>query len=352
MLTVGQIGLADPAAAVSLWNHPLTTSRDLELARSAGFKWVLQRFEWRNIEPDARGQRVWTEADRVVDASAASGLKMIVQVDNQPRWASTKIAFPASGPPDDPQDLADFLTALASRYKGRIQVYEVWHNPNLASAWGQQRPDAGAYTRLLRAAYSAIKAADPQALVVSAGLAPTTLYDETSVPDLIYLRSMYGANVKGAFDVMGVDAPGFKAPPCVDPQTVVEDPSLTNNDQTLPLDGRRIYAFRHVEDVRGIMSDRGDGNKPIGVLEMGWTSDPRPDSAQHWRAVSEQEQASYLVAAFKCARELWSPWIGFMTVSLADPGWTERDDQYWSSITTPDGQPKPALTALKSALTS
>ena len=39
---------------------------------------------------------------------------------------------------------------------------------------------------------------------VSAALLPTTRYDETVVPDLIYLRSMYGSNVKGAFDVLGV----------------------------------------------------------------------------------------------------------------------------------------------------
>jgi hypothetical protein len=57
------------------------------------------------------------------------------------------------------------------------------------------------------------------------------------VPDLLYLRSMYGANVKGAFDVLGVDALG--------------------------------YTCSHVEEVRGIMADRGDGHKPIGVVDMG-----------------------------------------------------------------------------------
>jgi hypothetical protein len=351
MLTANQIGVADPALAISLWGSPSTTSRDLELARGAGFTWVKQRFEWRNIERDGKGQFQWSEPDRIVDAIGATGLKIIARVDNQPKWASSKITFPASGPPDNPQDFTEFLSALASRYKGRIQAYEIWNEPNLAREWGERRPDPGEYARMLRAAYTAIKAADPQALVVSAGLAPTTRYDDTSVPDLVYLRSMYGANVKGAFDVLGVNAPGYKAAPCDDPGQVAEDPALTNNDQTLPVESRRVYAFRHVEDVRMIMSDRGDANKPIGILEMGWTTDPRPDSPYHWHAVSEQEQGTYLVDAFKCARELWSPWIGFMTVIyLADPNWTRDQEQYWWSIDTPDGQPKPAYNALKQAL--
>ncbi|TMF04314.1 MAG: endo-1,4-beta-xylanase [Chloroflexi bacterium] len=250
MLTAAQIGVADPAVTTSLWGNAATTNRDLELARNAGFKWIKQQFEWRNIEPDATGRLQWAEADRIVDAVTAVGFKMIARVDDQPKWASTKVTFPAVGPPDKPQDFADFLTAVAARYKGRIQAYEVWDEPNVASRWGEKRPDPGEYTRMLRAAYTGIKGADPQAVVVSAALLPTTRYDETVVPDLIYLRSMYGSNVKGAFDVLGVDARGYKAAPCMDPLQVAEDPALSNNDQTLPVEGRRVYAFRHVEDVR------------------------------------------------------------------------------------------------------
>lgn len=151
---------------------------------------------------------------------------------------------------------------------------------------------------MLRGAYGAIKSADPDAIVVSAALAPTTRYDETSVPDLIYLRSLYGATVKGFFDVLGVNASTFSAPACMDPQQVAEDATFTHDDQTLPVEGRRVYAFRHVEDVRSIMVDRGDAAKPIVVLAM-----------------SPATQAE----AFACAGERWSPWIGFLTVTAAQP---------------------------------
>lgn len=318
MLTAAQIGVADPGLEVSLWGDPAGISGQLQLAQEAGAVWIKQRFEWRNIEPTARGRFVWAESDRIVDAVNASGLKLIVRLDSQPAWSSSRVSFPTNGPPDDPRDFANFVGALATRYAGRIQAYEVWDQPNLATHWGDRRPDPGEYTHLLRAAYSAIKAADPGGLVVSAALAPTTRYDETSVPDLIYLRSMYGANAKGAFDVLGMNAPGFKAPPCMDPQQVAEDPSLTNDDQTLPVEGRRIYAFRHIEDVRGIMSDRGDGNKPIGVLAMGWSANISQESPDVWHAVSPDTAATYRADAFSCARADWSPWIGFMTLSTSE----------------------------------
>ncbi|NIN65171.1 MAG: hypothetical protein GTO63_10820, partial [Anaerolineae bacterium] len=41
-----------------------------------------------------------------------------------------------------------------------------------------------------------------------------------------------------------------------------------------PEERKRIYCFRHVEDLRQIMVGNGDGDKQIALLEFGWTSDP------------------------------------------------------------------------------
>src|SRR5688500_6058649 len=46
----GRIPTADPAVHVFLWGNPDSTQRDLTLAKDGGFRWVKQRFEWRNIE--------------------------------------------------------------------------------------------------------------------------------------------------------------------------------------------------------------------------------------------------------------------------------------------------------------
>lgn len=340
----------DPAIHTFLWGNAPTTERDLRLAREGGFTWVKQRFEWRNIEQDAKGQFAWTEPDRIVDSVRANGLRLIARVDNQPRWASSSITFPGSGPPDNLQDWTDYLTALASRYRGRIDAYEIWNEPNLAREWGGRPPDPLAYTRLLKASYAAIKAADPGALVVTAGMSPTTTSSNEAMRDLDFYRGMYAAGAKGAYDILGVHATGFRADPCADPGVVAADPGLTNGDPS-PTDVKRVYAFRHVEDVRVIMEQAGDGAKQVGVLETGWTTDLRPESDYRWFAVSEEQQGVRLAAAFRCARERWSDWLAFMTVIyLPDPAWTPKMEQYWWSIVSPNGAPRPAYNALKELL--
>jgi hypothetical protein len=113
-----------------------------------------------------------------------------------------------------------------------------------------------------------------------------------------------------------------------------------------------VYTFRYPEDIRALMLANGDGDKQIAITEMGWTSDQvNPNYA--WYAVTEQQKADYLVRAYQYAKAHWSPWIGLMSaIYIADPGWTEKDEQYWWAITRPTkpGDPAdvlPAYEALK-----
>ena len=84
---------------------------------------------------------------------------------------------------------------------------------------------------------------------------------------------------------------------------------------------------------------------------MGWTTDPRPDSPYYWHAVTEEQQAEYLVRAYKFAKENWSPWIGLMSlIYICNPDWTENDEQYYWCITYPtypNTVVRPAYNALK-----
>lgn len=345
------IGVGEPVVHVFLWGRPDTTERDLRLARAAGFTWVKQRFEWRFIEADANDQFGWDEPDRIVNAVNQAGLKLLARVDNQPRWARKDGLFPGAGPPDNLQDWADFLTALATRYRGRIQAYQLWNEPNLDREWGNRRPSAKEYAELLRVGYQAIKRADPNAYVISAGLSPTTNQSDQAWPDVLYLDELYQAGAKPYFDILGVHAAGFRSEPEEDPAVVAHDRARTNEDPS-PVERRRVYAFRHVEDLRAVMVKHGDAEKTVAILEMGWTSDTRPDSPYAWHSVSEEEKADYLVRAFKWARAHWAPWMGLMTVIyLPDPAWTPKDEQYHWSITNGDGTPRPAYQALKAYLT-
>ena len=67
------------------------------------------------------------------------------------------------------------------------------------------------------------------------------------------------------------------------------------------------------------MVANGDGNKQVWLLEFGWTTDTvHPEYS--WYAVTPEQQADYIVRAYKYAKDNWSPWIGPMFVwNIAGP---------------------------------
>ncbi|MBM3134417.1 MAG: hypothetical protein FJZ89_03840 [Chloroflexi bacterium] len=326
---------------VFLWWQPETTDRDLQLAKDAGFTWIKHQFPWLDIEGAGKGALDWTWADHVVDNAEKYGLKIIARVDKEPEWARKGAS---KGPIGNYNDFGDFVQALASRYKGRIAAYQIWNEPNLAREWGDRQPDAVEYRKMLEIASRRIKQADPQALIISAGLSPTTSWGD-AIPDVEFLKRLYVAGAKNYFDLLGAHAAGYKAPPETNPADIAAG---KYKEYCHYGECARIYCFRHLEDLREVMVQNGDSNKQVAVVEFGWTTDIRPDSLYKWHAVTEQEQADYIVRAYQYAKEHWAPWIGVMSlIYIAKPDWTEHEEYYWWSITYPDGTPRPAYTRFK-----
>ena len=330
---------------IFIWANPSTTDRDLGRVRDAGFTWQKSLFKWRDIEPQ-RGVFDFAEADRIVRASAAAGVKIIARLDFQPTWARRDGAH--NGPPDNYDDFGRFVTALVQRYRldspiGPIHAIEVWNEPNLAREWGGapiNEAQAGDYVRLMKTAYEATKAVDPGVVIISAGLSPTGWSDDTARPDDQYLEWMYAAGARDYFDVLGAHGPGFKAPPDVSPEEAATSPLYG---------GHRSFTFRRVEDLRAIMERNGDANKQVWLLEFGWTSDT-VNQAYAWHRVSEEEKGEYLVAAYRWAHQNWAPWIGVMALwTLPDPGWPSTREELWWSVGNQDGTDRPALTRLREA---
>lgn len=325
-----------------LWWRPEVASRDMGMIKAAGFGWVKQNIGWRDVEGAAKGTFDWARVDWIVSECNKLGLDLLVRIDHQPQWAGGN--YPVNGPPTRSSDLGDFVFAMGSRYKGRIRAYEIWNEPNLAREWGGKPPNASQYVGLLREAYRRIKQADPNAMVISAGLTPTGTSSPEATPDDMYLEQMYqamGGTSMGYFDVLGVHAAGYKAPPEVSPEEA---------DNNRVYGGERFFCFRRLEDLRRIMERYGDSAKQVAILEFGWTSDPIHE-AYSWHAVSEELKADYFVRAYAWAKANWSPWIGLMSlIYIADPDWTEAHEQYWWAISLPgypDFRPRPAYLRLK-----
>jgi hypothetical protein len=322
-----------------MWWKPDLIEEDLDLVNEMGFGWVKQKFAWREIEGIEKGKFDWYRPDLIVDKAEKAGLNLVIRLDRQPFWSEPEEnRWFDNQPPGNLQDFGDYCGAVADRYSGRIAAYEVWNEPNLGREWGERPPNPVEYTELLKVCYEAIKEADPEAIVISAGLAPTGTESELVVPDTKFLQGMYDAGAANYFDVLGVNAPGYKAPPELSPEEAESD----------EYGGGRWFTFRHVEDNREIMVVNGDGHKQVAILEMGWTLDEvNPDYA--WFAVDEATQADYLVRAYQYAAENWQPWIGLMTtIYIADDNWTpEEHEQWWWSIVLPDNTPREAFFALR-----
>jgi hypothetical protein len=332
----------DYGMSAFLWGHPETTGRDLKMITDAGFRWQKSLFQWRQIEGACKGCFDWSEADRVVQASLKAGVQVIARLDFQPSWARRDGA--PNGPPDNYRDYADFVTAFVSRYSstssiGRVAAVEIWNEVNLDREWGGATIDqqqAADYVRLLHAAYAAAKAADPNVVVITAGLSPTGVTNGHAADDVVYLQWLYDAGVKGNFDVLGahgnVQAPEVDAP--------------INSLANFP---HPSFYFRRIEQVRDVMVKNGDSDKRVWLLEFGWTADKvHPNYA--WFAVSEDKKGANILKAFQYARDHWQPWIGVMTLwTLPDPTWTPDREEYWWAIANADGSARPAYTDLLQA---
>jgi hypothetical protein len=323
----GQMLSPDYGAQAFLWWRSEIADRDLTLMKNAGFRWVKQWFAWDDIEAAGRGQYDWSIPDRIVSQAEEHGLNLLVRVDREPAWAGP--------PPQNNVYFQEFLTELATRYRGRIDAIQIWNEPNLAREWGNKPPNPVEYAALLRNSYRTIKAIDPNMTVITAGMAPTGTCCDIAVPDDQFYRDMYramGGNSGGYFDVLGVHGAGFAAPPEVSP-----DETAANEDE---FGGERFFAFRRVEDIRQIMVENGDADKRVAVLEFGWTTDNREGTDYYWHGagagIDANVQGDYLVRAYQYAEANWQPWIGVMSlIYMPDLDWTPDDEQWWWSIMDP-----------------
>lgn len=329
----------DFGAQAFLWWREEVADRDLKLMEDANFRWVKQSFAWETIESSGKGSFDWERADRVVQQVNSHNFKLLGRLSSDPDLTS----FWAGTPPQNGDNFADFAFAVAQRYNctpqavGCIHAFQVWNEPNLGREWGGNRPNPAQYVTFLGKAYAAIKRGNPNAIVISAGMAPTGDNNNTTMADDLFYEQMYQAmgSSNGYFDMLGVHGAGFAAPPEMDPAEAVGNAQY----------GRyRFFAFRHVEDIRNIMVRYGDANKKIVLLEFGWTFDEvNPDYKWHGAdaGINAFVQGDYLKRAYQYAAANWQPWIGLMSlITMPNLDWLndgnpQDEEQYWWAIMEP-----------------
>jgi hypothetical protein len=287
--------------------------KTMQLLNVGGFDWMIYYLDWSETEPQDN-QYYWRDLDDAIWKAWWYNLKLAVRVDRAPAWAKPP-GSSETAPPTNPDDLRDFVDAIADRTKvPAIDAFIPWNEPNLAAEWGGQPPNAADYVDLLQAAYQGVNG---RALVISAGLAPTNDNSATAVDDRVYLQQMYDVpGAGGFFDLLGVNPMGFASAP--------DDTSDPNG-----------YYFQRALEWRQIMVDNGDGAKKMFATEMGWLRDTDIDLGDYnWMKVSEIDQAHYLARAYHKARREW-PWMGPMMTWNLDFStfYSDTEHFHWFSVT-------------------
>ncbi|MBI5829580.1 MAG: beta-galactosidase [Chloroflexi bacterium] len=303
--------------------------------------WVSQTVTWKQLEP-AQGEYHWGELDATIMAVQPTGMRVLLGVAGAPDWARPAGSDTTlDGPPADYAAFAEFMGALAARYAGRVGAYEVWPEANLRMNWAA--PDGlspEGYVELLRQASLAIRAADPAALIISGGLAPTGANDGVNaIDDVVYYQRMYSAGVAQYIDALGVRVDGYNNPALDSPESA--------SVATTTYKGHSSFYFRHYEQVRKVMVANGDAGHSLWITSAGWASTPTVVPGMEYAAdVTEEQPAVYLVGALAQAQA--QTYVGAVFLYnfnfSTGPGATATAAAY--SFIRPDWSARPAFLML------
>jgi hypothetical protein len=343
------------------------------MARDLGAHYVRMQMPWEDLEISAKddffdhknNKDAWAKYDFIIAEANRLDLELIARLDRPPAWARPLAnATPefqegltrdgnSTGPPDTIADYADFVGAVAGRYRGKLRFLQIWNEPNLKNEWNWRTPDPAEFVDLLRAGYTAAKQANPDAVILFPSLSPTDGRDKKApMTELEYLDQVYALGGKAYFDIMSAQAYGLGQPP--DEHRYIRPRPLPNRPIDTRVDVSRIVLLREV------MERNGDAGKAIWISEFGYNSAPeqKPDAdPQTWpiqrvlwgQPVSEQLKGQYLVGQLERARTEW-PWAGVMNVWFlrwGGPDPSPNDPTPYFALVNQDFTPLPAYKSLQ-----
>jgi hypothetical protein len=276
------------------WENVLASAEPL------GPGWVKIQANWRYLQPEEASMDTDDMQNFLshVRAAKEQGHQVLISVAKAPDWA--RGTTDEDGPPDDPQDLASFMSQLLDEVGTEIDAIEIWNEPNLISEWtGELSFDGEGYMSLFTPSYEAIREFSDDMIVVTAGLSPTTTTDG-SVDDREFLRQMYQQGLADLENVaVGIHPYGWGNAP---------DLICCDTDEELGWDEAPQFFFLDtVVDYRNIMLRFADDDALMWVTEFGWSSwdDLLADPPEPWmNYITPEDQAGYIHRALEIGQSL------------------------------------------------
>lgn len=291
-------------------------AQTLARAKRLGVSVVRIDIDWNWLEWKRPGTATWYSPevhrlDAFLNEAHKEHIQVLATVVDSPCWASMPAnrrcradlaSYRGIHTPLHPLGFAAFLKRLVAHVGTKIGYYEIWNEPNAPRFWSH--PDPVRYVRLLRAAYRAVKQADPQAQVLGGA---------TSGADVSFVDRMYAAGAKGWFDALSIHPYSGKRTPeaCTVPQ----------------------HSFGcGVEAVHAAMLRHGD-IRPLWLTEFGTEVSP---------TISDRVQAAYVTHALALIRT-WSFVRGAIWYELHDDP-TGHDGEHYGLLRA-NLSPRPAAHA-------
>ena len=260
---------------IKLGNAP-AQSQELKLEHEAGVQMIRTDFHWHKIEPQD-GQFLFDPYQALVDNAAPYEIDVLALLVYSVKWAR-------SDPDDygtiDESQFAQFAGTVASQLSGKVDTYEIWNEPDLATFF-KPEPNPAKYGKLLKVAYSAIKEQQPDATVLFGG--HNSIEAFAGMPWDFFRRAMRAhPDLGNYFDGLAIHPYTFL-------QTLApeqENPGATYVDL--------------LTSARQVLGDYGLATKPLYLTETGWPACPCPplEPPVLIPNVTYDQQALYLARSF------------------------------------------------------
>ena len=333
--------IGDPAYAMEVISNQLNLS------------WVKVQMRWAVVQsqPDVYDWGIW---DAIVNEAEAKGLKLMFSIVTSPTWS--RAAGDEHGPPDDYNLYHQFVAEVATRYQGRVHAIEVWNEQNLDREWRTAQGVAPiTYVEFLQGAYGAIKAVDPNIVVISGALSPTGLHDPNKITymnDMIWFDEALSLGMLDSVDCVGVHHNGYNLPPDVE---FDQTGGVAGSDTFVfrgPFDNpHESWSFKTTLRLMAEKSQAVDPDMKICITEFGWATaegyDQHPQAFEWVLDNTLDTQATHIVDAFTQMRASGDVLLAFLfNFDYGPKGNGPTDDNVPYSILDTSGIPRAAFGAI------
>jgi hypothetical protein len=254
------------------------------------------RVSWPHLEPQ-KGNWTFKQLDSYVSDSKAQGMSVLLPLGLSPTWAASRpeedSAYKKPGwasPPRDLSDWSNYVEKVMRRYRGRIEAYEIWNEPNLTRFYSGTAAQLVEMTCIAKRIRDEV---DPTALIVS----PAATEKEKGVQ---WLREFLTLGGGSCIDVIGFH---FYLHAHEPPE----------------------YLVKYVRMVKEAVAAAGLEGLPVWNTESGWYFElqhSRPKVRYH--IVPYEETAGYVMRAMTLGaseglkRFYWYAWNNGMMGGLVE----------------------------------